>query len=129
VTNGPRLHGRLAAEGGHFANVHVDFYEGTPQRPLRHLGGQVVPLIWSGRTATARWTPSGETGLRPVFARARYFSSAEKHWDNNTLTAWAPARLGQFARFLPSIPLRGNSLVDAVLPRPTTSTTRRRARA
>lgn len=90
-----------------------------------------MPLLWSGRTttATAWWTPSGESGLRPGFARARSFSWAEKNWDTTTRTTLAPAHLGQFARFLPSMLLRGAPTVDTLLLRTTTSTTRRRARA
>ncbi|GIW07622.1 MAG: hypothetical protein KatS3mg060_2427 [Dehalococcoidia bacterium] len=124
-----QLQVKLTADAGHFANVHVDFYEGTPARPSRHIAGQVVPLVWSGRTATAvvDWSPGRGTGARPIFARIRHFPLAESDHRNNQLTAVLV--LGPVATFVPHAPLRSSAIHEAIVPRVTASSTRRRSRA
>ncbi|MCL6647493.1 MAG: hypothetical protein K6U89_04090 [Chloroflexi bacterium] len=118
----------LQASGGHFANVHVDFYEGTPNHPSRHIAGQVVPLVWQGGTATAQvtWKPRATAGAWPVFARIRSFLGTERSVQNNTLAT--VILLGPYVRFVPQAPLRSGVSGPALLPQSAPPVSRRRSR-
>jgi hypothetical protein len=122
------LSAKVRAINGHFANVHVQFFDGDPKRTGRLIGSQSIPLVWAGRTATASMRlPVLLPSDRPFFARILFFPRVDSLYHNNQeAVSSSPAPADR--RYIPAAPFGANPAGDAILPGRPPSTTRRRAK-
>jgi muconolactone delta-isomerase len=120
----------VRAENAHFANVHVDFFDGHPKRGSKFIGAEVIPLVWAGQSATARVTWSTERlyGRHDVYARIRHFSPEHGEFENNLVALRVDLPPWPFGAYLPAAPVGRPITGQAILPARPTSTTRRRFR-
>ncbi|GIW05448.1 MAG: hypothetical protein KatS3mg060_0253 [Dehalococcoidia bacterium] len=122
------LRATVRANGGHFANVHVQFFDGDPRRNGRLIGAESLPLIWAGRTATASMRLPGQLPSdRTYYARILFFPRIDQVHQNNQAPAVAGGVLGE-RRYVPAAPVGTGALGSSLLPARTPTTTRRRAR-
>lgn len=118
----------VRAQNAHFANVHVTFFDGDPKRRGTHIGAQVIPLIWAGRTAEASvsWPTSRKYGTHDLYARVRWFSPDHGNYDDNLVKLTVQLPPWPFGTYLPAVPVGRSVGAAAVLPTRPSSTTRRR---
>ncbi|MCL6647567.1 MAG: hypothetical protein K6U89_04470, partial [Chloroflexi bacterium] len=119
----------VRAEQAHFANVHVEFFDGHPQQGGRFIGAEVVPLVWAGRSATARatWPTTRLYGRHEVFARIRWFSPEHDRYENNLVSLRVELAPWPFGAYLPLTWLGIAASPQGVLPGRPQPTTRRRS--
>lgn len=122
------LHATVRAIGGHFANVHVQFFDGDPRQTGRLIGAQSLPLIWAGRTATASLRlPASLSSDRPYYARILLFPRVDQIGQNNHHAAVVDRPpLGE-RHYLPAVPVRVGMSAQAAVPARASTITRRRS--
>jgi hypothetical protein len=118
----------VRAQNAHFANVHVTFFDGDPKRGGTHIGAQVLPLVWAGRTAEASvsWPTSDKYGTRDLYARVGWFSPDHGRYDDNLVKLTVQLPPWPFGAYLPAVPIGRPVGAAAVLPTRPSATTRRR---
>jgi hypothetical protein len=122
------LHATVRAIGGHFANVHVQFFDGDPRQTGRLIGAQSLPLIWAGRTATASLRlPASLPSDRPYYARILLFPRVDQVGHNNHAAVVADRPPLAERRFLPAAPVGVGMVEQAIVPAQAPTTTRRRS--
>lgn len=93
----------IQALGAAFTQVAVEFWDGNPRRGGQLIGGDLIPMILAGETATARvaWDTAGEQGTHDIWVNVEHRAWEEDLYDDN----WAhrAIELAPFRQYLPLV--------------------------
>ena len=80
-----RISATVQAQGDAFSHVGVEFWDGNPNGGGRYLGGDYIPLILAGETATAQfaWDSSGEMGAHDFWINVEHRDRDEDLYTDN----------------------------------------------
>ena len=75
----------IQAQGDAFTHVGVEFWDGDPYRGGRYIGGDYIPMILAGETATGRfaWDTGGKLGARDVWVNVDHRAIDEDLYTDN----------------------------------------------
>jgi hypothetical protein len=100
------LTARVHAQGGHFGNVAVEFFEGNPRQGGKRIGRpQVIPVIWAGSVGTAQviWDTTGKYGFRDIYVKVHTRPVTEETAENNVAMIRVPLVDWPFRFSLPTV--------------------------